>query len=351
MLRRGEDVEKQEKMMSWKPTRRTFVLAAGAFAGSASAMNVKDFRRLGLDQTMTDQPFDLAINGRSNMEIMQALNVPADAQYNPCREANPGPDVPRGEMLKFPAWAGSKVYRKTRRDIWIYVPKQVKTGVPSLMIFNDGLGYADPAGAVRAPAVLDSLIHSGELPPTVGIFVMPGQPVGKAADQQASGRQRSFEYDSLTGNYANFLTREVIPFVEKETGLTFNADPSQRTVVGISSGGICAFNAAWYNPGAFGRVLSHCGSFTNIRGGHNYPYLVRTTERKPIRILLTSGSNDANIPIGSWPHANKSMAAALEYAGYESRFVFGEGGHSLRHGGAIFADSLRWLAAQSNPSP
>ncbi len=32
-----------------------------------------------------------------------------------------------------------------------------------------------------------------------------------------------------------------------------------------------------------------------------------------------------------------------EYAGYDHRFEFGNGGHSLRHGGALFADSLRWL--------
>ena len=97
---------------------------------------------------------------------------------------------------------------------------------------------------------------------------------------------------------------------------------------------------------AFGRVLTHCGSYTNIRGGHNYPTLViTTTPLKPIKVLLQSGTNDLKIPLGNWPLANQTMAWALEYAGYDTRFVFGEGSHSFRHGGAIFADSLRWLAS------
>ena len=85
------------------------------------------------------------------------------------------------------------------------------------------------------------------------------------------------------------------------------------------------------------------GSFTNIRGGHNYPYLLRTTPTKPLRVLLQSGENDAGTLFGDWPLANRTMATAFSYAGYDHHFEFGTGGHSLRHGGAVFADSIRWL--------
>ena len=37
------------------------------------------------------------------------------------------------------------------------------------------------------------------------------------------------------------------------------------------------------------------------------------------------------------------MAAALKFAGYDYTFVFGDGGHSGKHGGSIFPDTLRWL--------
>ena len=134
-----------------------------------------------------------------------------------------------------------------------------------------------------------------------------------------------------------------MPAVEDHIGCRLTDDPERRTICGISSGGICAFNAAWHRPDAFGRVLSHCGSFTNIRGGHEYPFWVRTTKRKPIRVFLQSGEADADMLFGSWPQANQTMAASLEYAGYEVKFAYGEGGHSLRHGGAIFAHSLMWL--------
>jgi enterochelin esterase family protein len=185
------------------------------------------------------------------------------------------------------------------------------------------------------------------LPPTVGVFVNPGRPIGpKGAAPPASleaQRQRSMEYDSCNDTYVRFLENEVLPFVENEIGTRLTADPARRLVAGISSGGICAFNAAWHAPDVFSRVLCHCGSFTNIRGGHNFPYLVRTTPRKPIRVLLQSGEGDADILYGNWPNANRDMAAALAFAGYQARFEFGRGGHSLRHGGAILAESLRWL--------
>ena len=165
---------------------------------------------------------------------------------------------------------------------------------------------------------------------------MPG---GTAGNPQ----QRSFEYDSVTDLYARFLLEDLLPFVEGEIGCALTTDPARRTVCGISSGGICAFTAAWMRPDAFGRVVSHCGSFTAIRGGHNYPFLIRSTERKPIRVWMQSGTADADILFGNWPLANQEMAAALGFAGYDVEFVFGEGGHSLRHGGAVFADALRWL--------
>lgn len=125
--------------------------------------------------------------------------------------------------------------------------------------------------------------------------------------------------------------------------MTFGTDPNHRTLCGISSGGICAVTAAWHCPDEFARVISHYGSFTNIRGGHNLPYLVRSTPRKPLRVFLQSGANDAATLFGDWALANQTMANALAYAGCDYRFEFGRAGHSLHHGGALFADTLRWL--------
>lgn len=126
----------------------------------------------------------------------------------------------------------------------------------------------------------------------------------EASDRDRS-QQRSVEYDTLSDAYVRFLLEEIQPLVEREIDRPLSSDPERRMICSISSGGICAFTAAWYRPDSFGRVLSHCGSFTNIRGGHHYPYLVRTTVRKPIRVFLTSGKKDLDIPLGSWPLANQ----------------------------------------------
>lgn len=303
-------------------------------------MDTKTYESLGLHISMSDNDPTRVVNGRANREIQNALSTPGDRQYHPGPEAFVAEGVARGQVASHRDWARSRVFPDTHRDLWIYTPAgfDAAAAPPALMVFNDGAGYLNRDGPVRAAAVFDTLIAAGEMPPTIGVFVMPGALAG-------TPQQRSIEYDSVTDAYVRFLLEDLLPFVESEIGCALTADPKWRTICGISSGGICAFTAAWYRPDAFGRVLCHCGSFTAIRGGHNYPYLIRSTPRKPIRVWMQSGEADADILLGSWPLANKEVAAALKFASYEVEFVFGEGGHSLAHGGAVFADSLRWLGA------
>ena len=319
-------------------------------------MDTKTYESLGLHIALGDVDPRRVVNGRANREIVAALATPGDTQYNPCAAAFPGSQVPRGRVRSFPDWSRSSIYAGTKRDVWIYTPAQfdARGAPPAVMVFNDGGGYLAADGPVRAAAVFDTLIHAGDMAATIGVFVMPGRALdvksrnqlqaGEADDPRAT-RQRSIEYDSCTDTYVRFLLADLLPMVEDEIGCALTVQPERRTICGISSGGICAFTAAWYRPDAFARVLSHCGSFTAIRGGHNYPYLIRSTERKPIRVWMQSGARDADILFGSWPLANQEVAAALRFAGYEVEFAFGEGGHNLRHGGALFAESLRWLWA------
>jgi enterochelin esterase family protein len=301
-------------------------------------MDLKTYEALGLHRAIDEVTPGVPLNGRSNREIMGQLESDGDRQYHPNPEAFPGEGVVRGIVRSHRGWDGARVYPGTKRDLWIYTPADFNRSAapPAVMIFNDGGAYLDRNGPVRAAAVFDTMTAKGEMPPTVGVFVMPGQ-------REGVRDQRSLEYDSVTDTYGRFLIEDVLPFVESEIGCGLTSDPKRRTVCGISSGGICAFTTAWYRPGIFGRVLSHCGSFTAIRGGHNYPYLIRSTARKDIRVWLQSGAGDADIITGSWPEANKAMAVSLAFAGYDHKFVFGEGAHNLRHGGAVFADALRWL--------
>jgi enterochelin esterase-like enzyme len=266
-----------------------------------------------------------------------------------------GPDsfardgVPRGAVTKFTNWT-SKIFTNTVRDWWIYVPAQYDSNKPAcVMVFQDGGGYVSTNGSWRVPTVFDNLIARGDMPVTIGIFINPGDrpfAPGESPRRRADGRaapasNRSFEYDSLGPLYSRFLLEEMLPEVSKRYRLT--DDPEGRAICGSSSGGICAFTVAWERPEQFRKVLSTIGSFTNIRGGHVYPALIRKTERKPLRLFLQDGSGDLDNAHGNWPLANQEMAAALKFMEYDYRFEFGDGGHTAKHGASLLPEALRWL--------
>jgi len=259
-----------------------------------------------------------------------------------------GPDsmvkdgVPAGKVVEG-VWTSDKVFPGTERKYFVYIPAQYDGTTPAaLMVFQDGESYVKADGQFRVPVVFDNLIAAKEMPVTIGVFlnlgVIPaGEPDGKPRSN------RSFEYDSLGDQYAKFVIDEVLPGLAEKHQLKLTDDPEQRAICGISSGGICAWTVAWERPDSFRKVLSHIGSFTNIRGGHVCHALIRKTEKKPIRVYLQEGSNDLDNLHGNWPLANQEMAAALKFAKYDYEFVLGDGAHSGKHGGAILPESLRWL--------
>ncbi|MCB9885114.1 MAG: esterase family protein [Planctomycetes bacterium] len=275
------------------------------------------------------------------------------AAQDPARERHDG--VPRGTVTEG-VWR-SEVFAGTIRQYWVYVPAQYDGVAPAaVMVFQDGHAYVAENGDFRVPIVFDNLIAAGEMPVTVGVFVNPGHVSEKLPDKPGwAGKpnNRSFEYDRLSDQYVRFLNDELLPEVGRTVKLT--QDPRNRAICGISSGGICAFTAAWQRPDVFTKVLSHVGSFTDIahgasrlEGGHNYPSLIRKTKQldkvvKPLRVFLQDGSHDLDNEHGNWFLANQQMAAALRWAGYDYKAEWGEGGHDGKHGGAILPDSLRWL--------
>jgi enterochelin esterase family protein len=267
--------------------------------------------------------------------------APEDDQYKLGPDSMVKADVPKGTVKQMPAWTESKIYPGTTRDWWIYVPSQYKAETPAhVMVFCDGGGFVKDDGNFRVPTVFDNLIASGQMPVTIGIFINPG--VFPAADPKAKPRSnRSFEYDSLGELHARFLIEEILPAVKKDYNLTDN--PDHRAICGNSSGGICAFTVAWERPDAFRKVVSHIGSFTNIRGGYVYPALLRKTDKKPLKVFLEDGENDLDNQFGNWPLANQDMAAALKFAGYDYQFIMGKGTHNTKHAGSIFPETLRWV--------
>ena len=273
--------------------------------------------------------------------VLFLVVVPArandDYQLGPDSQRQSG--VPEGKVTKH-RWT-SQIFSGTERDYWIYVPAQYDPKTPAcVMVFQDGGSYQDLKGQFRVPIVFDNLIHKKEMPVTIGIFINPG--AFPSENGQKPRSNRSFEYDTLSDQYARFLEKEILPEVGKQYKL--RQDAAGRAICGISSGGICAFTVAWERPDLFSKVLSHVGSFTNIRGGDVYPGKIRKTKPpKPIRVCLQDGSGDLDNEHGNWPLANQQMALALKFAKYDYKFEYGDGGHNGKHGGAILPDSLRWL--------
>ena len=243
--------------------------------------------------------------------------------------------VPKGTVTQY-TFESSAIFPGTTREYSVYVPAQYDGTKPACVHVNqDGVQF-------NLPKVMDQLIAKGEMPVTVGVFVTPGRV--KALSTNALDRfNRSLEYDGMGDAYARFLLDELLPHIAKEQKLNLSTNGNDRSIGGASSGAICAFTAAWERPDAFSRVLSAVGTYVGLRGGNDYPTLIRKTEPKALRVFLQDGSEDLNIYGGDWWMANQEMERALTFAGYEVDHIWGDGGHTAEQMTERCADALWWL--------
>ncbi len=285
--------------------------------------------------------FALAILIACVTPLFAQTERPAEPQkYEHGPDSNPVAGVPEGTVTRH-SWT-SKIFDGTVRDYYVYVPATYDATRPTaVMVFQDGHAYVNKTGEFRVPVVFDNLIHKQELPPIIGIFIDPGHRGESLPKVRWEANNRSVEYDTLSDQYSKLILDEILPEVGKTHNLT--KDPGQRAICGASSGGICAWTVAWERPDAFRKVLSHIGSFTNIKGGHDYQAKIRKTTRKPIRVFLQDGDHDLNNQHGNWWLANLEMESSLQFAKYDLKTDWGHGAHNGNHGGVILPDSLRWL--------
>ena len=115
-------------------------------------------------------------------------------------------------------------------------------------------------------------------------------------------------------------------------------------IYGASSGGVCAFTAAWQRPDLFRRVFTAIGTYVGMRGADMYPTLIRKTEPKPIRIFQQDGAQDTWNPLfDNWYTQNRSMEESLSFAGYDVNHSWGTLGHEGSHAESLFPDVVKWL--------
>lgn len=241
-------------------------------------------------------------------------------------------------------------YPGTERNIKVYIPQRYDGKPACLYVGLDGI-------LCNAPKVFDKLIAEEKMPQTIGIFLQPGV-IYAASEGEESARKvirynRSNEFDFTDGRFAEFLNNEIIPFVErnvktdgKDVKIKISEDPDDRSIFGLSSGGIAAFNAAWQRPDLFRRVFSGVGTFVSMRGGNDLQMFVRKCEPKPLRVCLQDGTQDVwNATFGHWWEANQMLSTALDFAGYDTKYDWSDCNHGVRRAAEIFEEVMIWLWA------
>jgi enterochelin esterase-like enzyme len=267
------------------------------------------------------------------------LNLPNDVPgYGPLSYEKPG--VPKGTLSEKLVHT-SAIYDGMKADYWIYVPAQYNASTPAaLMVWQDGAGLLNRTGGSRLLTVVDNLIHEKKMPVAIQVLISPGT--------MGERRLRSVQYDSVDDKYARYLRDEILKGVEAKYNI--RKDGYSRFISGSSSGAICAFNVAWWHNEHFTRVLSWVGSYTSIQwdpwkkeGGNIFPFLIRKSDRKNIRIWLTDGHNDLENNHGSWPLQNIAMANSLKMKEYDFHFYFGSQQHNGIQGASDLPEALTWI--------
>jgi enterochelin esterase-like enzyme len=283
--------------------------------------------------------------------------------HNPAPEMAPKEGVPQGEVFNFTMEsADSKIYPGIAREpntfgtpdpanpaklnvttshpaaysrkVAVYVPKQYQPGTAVPFI----VGADGPDKALFT--ALDNLIAEHKVPAMVAISIGNGS-------GDAQGSERGLEYDTMSGLYAEFVEKEVLPLVEKQCHVRLTKDPEGRATMGGSSGGSAALIMAWYHPEWYHRVLTYSGTYVNQQWPWNsktpggawdfHERLIPNSPKKPIRLWLEVGDRDNYNPnvmrdnMHDWVLANENMARVLAAKGYHYQFVFAtNAGHTDR---------------------
>ena len=181
------------------------------------------------------------VAGCGNSSIMIAATAPGDKSNMIVTTSHPG------------IWS---------RTIEVYVPANYARGTEVPFIV---LGDGSSTAWKDMNTTLDNLIAQHSVPPMSLIQVGNG-------GQDAQGAQRGREYDTVSGIYAEFIEREVLPLVERNPGVKLTKNPEGRATMGLSSSGTAAFTMA-----------SFCARSLSPRAGlfadHDEPAMASITRR------------------------------------------------------------------------
>lgn len=217
-------------------------------------------------------------------------------------------------------FTSKKTYPGAKFAYTVHLPEDVnEDGEYGLLVTHDGLNMTEVLA-------LQDLAAAGEAPVCVSVGIMPG----KLPSTISTGYERGLRmntYDMYSPDYANFLADELIPFIRKKYGVNISASPDLHMISGGSSGGISAWNAAWFRNDMFRRVYMSSPSFLSMGKGDELLNLMRKMETKPIRVFVDYSENEPDEYFGSSYCAAEACIRALQFAGYDmmSEYHPGEG--------------------------
>lgn len=186
-------------------------------------------------------------------------------------------------------------YLDSTRRITVLAPRRrAPPGGFSVLYLNDGQNLFDPSRAFGGVTwgvaeTVARLVRRRRIPPIIVVGIDHGESRRSREYLPVEDDRNPEAGDPLGRHYAEFVTRELIPFIEREYPAARGA--ANRGFGGSSYGAVAALFTALQKPGIFGRLLIESPPLHVGRG-----YLLRRAHaaaRWPSRIYLGVGTRES----------------------------------------------------------
>lgn len=255
------------------------------------------------------------------------------------------PETPRGETH---ALTFRSAILGNERPVWVHAPAGFDPNgepYPFVVIFDGEEWHS-------APAILDRLIATGEIPPVVAVLV-----------NQIGIRNREL---TCNPDFSRAIATELVPWLRPQFHLS--DDPAKAALNGRSFGGLCSGWTALQHPDVFGNAFMQSGScwmHPTVLPGYvdpawtleqpvgedaKVPTIIEAfmqADPAPIRIFQECGSVENGPPPAQiWQtFGNRWLRDILALKGYDTVYREVVGGHDDAWWRGTFADGIRWIFA------
>jgi len=210
----------------------------------------------------------------------------------------------------------------------VYTPAGIDslTDVPVLYV-ADGQWYIEPG---NLPGVIDRMITAGDIDPIIAVFVDNRNP-------HSLGQNRRNNQFFCNHRYIRFYRDELAPAIEGT--LPASTDPDDRTILGLSFGGLNAACFGIYAHDDFGGIAMQSPAM------HPVPWIWDAwadSTRLPVRIFLSSGDHNDN------EARTRRLRDILQDKGYDMQYLEVPFAHNWQNWGPLLDDVLLFFYGTGN---